>query len=159
MTLKPFVLAGLVAASCAALAAPFAYVPNEGSGTLSIIDTSTDTVVAELPAGKKPRGTVISLDGRTAYVSDQPGNRLVMLDLAARKPAGAIALGESPEGVGISADGRWVAAAWNTTSAPRSICERVSSAPRTGSFQAEGVDPVMFCSTVIFGLTARAPWT
>ena len=38
-----------------AAAAPFAYVPNEGSGTLSVIDTATDQVVAQIPAGKKPR--------------------------------------------------------------------------------------------------------
>ena len=95
----------------AALAAPFAYVPNEGSGTLSVIDTATDKVVAELPAGKKPRGTAVSLDGSRAYVSDQPNNRLVMIDLAKRQGAGAIELGESPEGLGLSADGRWLVAA------------------------------------------------
>src|SRR5512144_2133283 len=54
----------------AALAAPFAYVPNEGSGSVSVIDTATDQVIAEIPAGKKPRGTAVSVDGRTAYVSD-----------------------------------------------------------------------------------------
>src|SRR6476660_8507329 len=79
-----------------AAAAPFAYVPNEGSGTLSVIDTATDQVVAEIAAGKKPRGTVIGLDGRTAYVSDQPNNQLVLVDLLARRQSGAIALGESP---------------------------------------------------------------
>ena len=68
-------LAG-TAATTTASAAPFAYVPNEGSGNLSVIDTQTDQVVYEFPAGKKPRGTVISLDGTRAYVSDQPGNRL-----------------------------------------------------------------------------------
>ena len=50
----------------AAFAAPFAYVPNEGSGTVSVIDTATDQVVAEIAAGKKPRGTAVSADGRTA---------------------------------------------------------------------------------------------
>ena len=45
--------------SLAAVAAPFAYVPNEGSGTLSVIDTANDKVVAEIAAGSKPRGTVI----------------------------------------------------------------------------------------------------
>jgi YVTN family beta-propeller protein len=47
-------------------AAPFAYVPNEKSGTLSIIDTETDTVVRTIPAGDKPRGLAVSGDGRTA---------------------------------------------------------------------------------------------
>ncbi len=94
-----------------AQAAPFAYVPNEGSGTLSVIDIATDQVVGEIAAGKKPRGTVIGADGRTAYVSDQPNNRLVIVDLARRQASGEVKLGESPEGVGISPDGRWVAVA------------------------------------------------
>jgi len=54
------------------LAAPFAYVPNEKSGTLSVIDTETDSVVAEIKAGDKPRGLAVSKDGKTLYVSDQP---------------------------------------------------------------------------------------
>src|SRR6516225_7169988 len=97
-------LVGVLAVPLLAAAAPFAYVPNEGSGTLSVIDTSTDKVVADIAAGKKPRGTAISADGRTAYVSDQPNNRLVVVDLAGRQMTGSIDLGESPEGVGISPD-------------------------------------------------------
>ena len=119
MKLVPSLLASLAAfllATPATLwAAPFAYVPNEGAGTLSVIDTATDQVVAEVPAGKKPRGTAVSIDGRTVYVSDQPNNQLVMIDAVARKPAGVIPLGESPEGVGISPDGRWVVAAVEET--------------------------------------------
>ena len=52
------VAAALAVAPLAAAAAPFAYVPNEGSGTLSVIDTATDQVVAEIAVGQKPRGTV-----------------------------------------------------------------------------------------------------
>ena len=112
MRLTRLVLIALTAAlPLLARAAPMAYVPNEGSGTLSIIDTATDEVVAEVPVGKKPRGTVVSADGRTAYVSDQPNNRLVLIDLARRSTQGTVELGESPEGVGISPDGRWVVAA------------------------------------------------
>lgn len=101
----------LGAGATSARAAPFAYVPNEGSGTLSVIDIASDQVVADIAVGKKPRGTAITPDGRLAYVSDQPNNRVVLVDLAARKVAGEVALGESPEGVGISPDGRWVVVA------------------------------------------------
>ena len=52
-------------------AAPFAYVPNEKSGTISIIDIATDTVTGVIPAGKRPRGIAISPDGKFIYVSDQ----------------------------------------------------------------------------------------
>jgi len=92
-----------------ALAAPFAYVSDEGSGTVSVVDTASDTVVDTLQTGGKPRGAAAS--GRWLYVSDQPNNRLLLIDLDQRKQTGAIALGVSPEGVGRSRDGRWIAAA------------------------------------------------
>ena len=51
MSFKKYALsaAALGLLSVSALAAPFAYVPNEGSGTLSVIDTDTDKVVREIP--------------------------------------------------------------------------------------------------------------
>ena len=104
-------LAGAALVPLTALAAPFAYVPNEKSGTISVIDTENDTVVAEIKAGDKPRGLAASIDGKTLYVSDQPNNALVKVDLEQRVSAGLIELGESPEGVSISPDGKWVAAA------------------------------------------------
>jgi YVTN family beta-propeller protein len=91
--------------------AALAYVPNEGSATISVIDTLTDQVIAELPGGSKPRGLAIGADRRWLYVSDQPNNRLQLVDLKTRTLGSTIALGESPEGVSISPDGRWVATA------------------------------------------------
>jgi YVTN family beta-propeller protein len=64
-------------------AAPFAYVPNEKSGTISIIDIATDTVTGVIPAGKRPRGIAISPDGKFIYVSDQPSNGIHVIDVAA----------------------------------------------------------------------------
>src|SRR5258708_24412709 len=94
-----------------ALAATFAYVSNEGSGAVSVIDTSTDAVVDTLQTGGKPRGAAIGADGRWLYVSDQPNNRLVLVDLKERKQAGPIAPRGSPPSVGRSPHGRRVAAA------------------------------------------------
>jgi len=54
--------AALGALALSTLAAPFAYVPNEESGTISVIDTSTDQVVKEIKAGDKPRGLAVSRD-------------------------------------------------------------------------------------------------
>ena len=73
-------LAGAALVPLTALAAPFAYVPNEKSGTISVIDTENDTVVAEIKAGDKPRGLAASIDGKTLYVSDQPNNALVKVN-------------------------------------------------------------------------------
>ena len=56
----------------AALSAPFAYVPNEKSGTISIIDTATDQMTGEIKAGDKPRGIAMTPGRKMLYVSDQP---------------------------------------------------------------------------------------
>ncbi|MGI4847229.1 MAG: hypothetical protein ACRYGK_03700, partial [Janthinobacterium lividum] len=104
--------ATLLLCSClsdAANAAPFAYVSNEGSGSVTVIDTADDTVVAQVAAGAKPRGLAVA--GKWLFVSDQVNNRLQTVDLANQVAGPAIDLGESPEGVYASADGRWIAAA------------------------------------------------
>ena len=101
-SLLAIVAAGFCATS---IAAPFAYVPNEKSGTISVIDIETDSVVAEIKAGDKPRGLAASKDGKTLYVSDQPNNVLVKIDLDQRIASGTVELGESPEGVSISPNG------------------------------------------------------
>ena len=47
-------LLGVMLASTLAEAKPFAYVPNSRSGTVSVIDTATNTVVATVPVGSDP---------------------------------------------------------------------------------------------------------
>src|SRR5260221_11276916 len=94
-----------------ARAAPFAYVPNERSGTVSVIDTASDQVVATIKTGGKPRGIAASPDGRRLYVSDQPSGSLVVVDLATREVSEHIPVGKAPEGVGTSRDGAWIAVA------------------------------------------------
>ena len=98
-------------AASLAQAAPFAYVTNEKSGTISVIDTVSDTVVGEIRAGKKPRGAAFASDGKLLFVSDQPNNNLMVVDVEGRKVVATIALGDSPEGVYASSDGTLLAAA------------------------------------------------
>jgi YVTN family beta-propeller protein len=95
----PALFAFAASLSAALAAAPFAYVPNEGSGSVSVIDTERDAVVAEFAAGVKPRGIAVTADGKRLYVSDQPGNSLLVIDTATRAIESRVDLGESPEGV------------------------------------------------------------
>ena len=46
-----------------------AYVPNEGSASISVIDTATDKVTATLKVGKKPRGIALVRRRRDASTS------------------------------------------------------------------------------------------
>jgi YVTN family beta-propeller protein len=52
-----------------------AYVTNEGSASVSVIDTTTNTVVATIPVfpGQVPIGVAIAPDGTRAYVANNFG--------------------------------------------------------------------------------------
>ena len=113
--------------------------PNEGSGTLSVIDTATDQVVGEIQAGKKPRGLAVSLDGTRLYVSDQPNNRLVVIDLAVRRAVGVVSLGVSPEGVSASPDGRYIAVALEESNSVAFIA--VATGTEAFTVKVEGKNP------------------
>ena len=45
------------------------YVTNEDSRDLTIIDASTDSVIATIFVGTRPRGVKVSPDGKTVYVA------------------------------------------------------------------------------------------
>ncbi|HLB25375.1 MAG TPA: hypothetical protein VJM83_03495, partial [Nitrospirota bacterium] len=51
-------------------AAPFAYIANNGSDDVSVIDTATNTVVATIPVGTQPRGVAVNLAGTRVYVTN-----------------------------------------------------------------------------------------
>jgi YVTN family beta-propeller protein len=99
----------------AVLAAPLAYVPNEKSGTVSVIDTGTDKVARTIGTGGAPRGIAISPDGATLYVSDRASNALLVVELVGGTVRERIGLGESPEGIDLSRDGSLLAAASELT--------------------------------------------
>ena len=62
-------------------AAPFAYIPNSGSNTVSVIDTATHKVTATVPVGIEPSGVAISPDGSKVYVSINSSNSVSELTL------------------------------------------------------------------------------
>ena len=55
-------LASLLAAPLAA--APFAYVSNEGSASVSVIDVATGLVASTIATGAKPRGIAVHVAAR-----------------------------------------------------------------------------------------------
>ncbi|MGZ8456123.1 MAG: hypothetical protein ACXWZ4_05950, partial [Gemmatirosa sp.] len=56
-------------AAPAAVPTELAYVSNEGSGEISVIDVATDSVVATIAVGTRPRGVRVTPDGRTVFVA------------------------------------------------------------------------------------------
>src|SRR5688572_19976396 len=63
------VIGSLIATSLA-YAEPFAYVTNQDSNTVSVIDTASNTVTATVPVGSTPSSVAITPDGAGAYVTN-----------------------------------------------------------------------------------------
>jgi YVTN family beta-propeller protein len=72
------------------------YVTNSGSGTLSVIDTASDTVVATIPVGGEPRGVAAHPDGRRVYVADASNGIVVVVDRSTASVEKTISVGDGP---------------------------------------------------------------
>jgi PQQ-dependent catabolism-associated beta-propeller protein len=104
-----------------------AYVTNEDSQNLTVIDTRTNSVVATIPVGTRPRGVKVSPDGRTVYValsgspkcppsmpdeeceklkSDKSKDGIAEVDVAARRVRRVLPGGSDPEQFDITGDGK-----------------------------------------------------
>ena len=58
------------------------YVTNEKAGTISVIDGATLKVAATWPVGKRPRGLLLSRDGKYLYVCASDANAVQVIDRA-----------------------------------------------------------------------------
>jgi YVTN family beta-propeller protein len=85
-------------------------VVNPDSNSLTLVDATSDQVVAEIAVGVSPRAVAMSPDDARAYVANQGSDGLSMVDLATHDAA-QIAVGDRPVGVAVSPDGRFVAVA------------------------------------------------
>jgi YVTN family beta-propeller protein len=59
----------------------FAYVVNQSSNTVSVIDVRTNRVTATIPTGMEPTSIAVLPNGRQAYVSNVSAGTLTVLDL------------------------------------------------------------------------------
>jgi YVTN family beta-propeller protein len=82
-----------------------AYVTNYGSGTVSVIDTSSGTMTATIPVGSTPKAVAVSPNGRRAYVTNGSGT-VSVIDTSGSTVTATIPVGSDPWGVAVSPDGR-----------------------------------------------------
>ena len=99
---------GLVVCAAPAWAASSdtAYVTNSSSGSVTPIDTATNTAGAAIAVGIEPVGVAITPDGKTAYVTNEGADSVTPIDTATNTPGTAITLGRFPEGIAITPDGK-----------------------------------------------------
>ncbi len=98
----------IAAVSTSALQAQsYGYISNSGSHTVSVIDATTNAVVATIPVGTFPRGMAVAPSGDKVYVATFQGNNLTTIDVATNTVSGTVALPNNPDDVVITPDGSY----------------------------------------------------
>jgi len=147
--------------------APTLWVSNERAGTLTVIDTATDRMVATVAVGGRPRGIQASPDGRTVYVAvSRPANArpgapegIVAVDAASRRVRARFAAGTDPEQFAVGRDGAHLYASnedAGTTSVGEYWLKPVSKAARAQAASSKTPSTVTSAS-IRGGLTSRLP--
>lgn len=93
------------AARQALLVSSVAYVTNQDSDALSVIDGGSQTVTSTIPVGDGPQGVAFTPDGSTAYVTNGASGDVSVLDVPGGTVTGAIDVGEDPISVTFTPDG------------------------------------------------------
>ena len=82
-----------------------AYVSNEGSDCVTVIDIQEDLVVGTIAVGEAPRGITASIDGTKIYVANSGSNSISVIDTSVNRVSATIDnWGYSPEELALSWD-------------------------------------------------------
>lgn len=81
----------------------FAYVTNQVSGTVSVIDLNSQAKTVDIPVGAEPYGIALTPDATRAYVANSASNTVSIIDTASNTVVGTINIpGVQPRGVAIT---------------------------------------------------------
>jgi YVTN family beta-propeller protein len=84
-----------------------AYVSNNGSSTLSVIDTSTKTVIATIPTAPSPRSIAVNRAGTRVYVESEDANHdgtITVVNATTNTAEGTFKVGRYPGSMATSKD-------------------------------------------------------
>jgi YVTN family beta-propeller protein len=103
--LNTFALLALLEMGAPVQAAPFAYIPNFGGNTVSVIDTATNDVIHTIVVGNAPNGVALNPKNGHAYVTNRSDNTVSVIDTTAQQVTATIAVGIGPIGVVLHPNG------------------------------------------------------
>ncbi|CAN5920748.1 hypothetical protein BH11PSE8_BH11PSE8_40970 [soil metagenome] len=105
----------LLLASISVRAEPFAYITNQGSHDVSVIDLATQKVITTVPVGRSPAGVVASSRAGRVFVSNPDSKTISVIDMRTQKVIDTLPAGDGPVGIDAAPDGsRVYAADWYT---------------------------------------------
>lgn len=76
------------------------YVSNDGNNTVSVIDTSTNSVTATVPVGSYPYGVAVNPAGTKVYVVNSVSNTVSVIDTSTDSVTATVPVGGSPQALG-----------------------------------------------------------
>jgi YVTN family beta-propeller protein len=102
--------------SASAFAQAYAFIPNYGDDTVSVVDTSDDSVAAtiHLPEGSSPYAAAVLLDGSYAFIVNTGSGTVTVIDTSqiSSQPDDlietTITVGSDPRGIAVDPDGDYV---------------------------------------------------
>ena len=96
----------------------YAYIANQQSNTVSVINTITNSVVSTIPVGQAPTGAAASPDGTRVYITNQGDNSISVINTLTNKVISVLKMQyiTTPTGIAVSPDGRTVYAVNQRTS-------------------------------------------
>ena len=100
----PALVSVLVLSASAAAAAPFAYITNQGSHDVSVVDLASDRVVATVPVGRSPAGVSACSGNGRVYVSNPDSRSISVIDMASRQVVQTWPAGSGPVGLAATPD-------------------------------------------------------
>lgn len=95
----------LFAWAVAAAAAPFAYITNSGSSSVSVLDTATNTVTGTVPVDGIPGGVAMNVAGTRVYVVSSSPNAVSVIDTTTNTVLVKIPVAGFPTGVAVNPAG------------------------------------------------------
>lgn len=134
----------LAALPSSAEAAVHVYVTNRSGDSLTVVDTTTKSVVFNMPVGDDPFAIVIS--GTGAYIANQNTDTVSLVDLTRHAIIATVAVGDSPQGIAVSGTGVYVSnsgddtvSVIDTTSRTVDLTVTVGDAPSSIAVSGTGV--------------------
>ena len=84
-----------------AQAAPFAYITNLVSNSISVIDTASNTVTATVAVGASPIGVAVNPTGTRVYVANNLSATVSVIDTTSNTVTVSVAVGNNPSAFGL----------------------------------------------------------
>lgn len=103
-----------------------AYVANQGSNTVSVIDVASGSVTATVAVGRVPAGLALTPDGGTLWVANYSDGTVQPVDTGTLTAGTPVPVGDGPENMAITPDGRtlYVADIHDNTVSPVDLATR-----------------------------------